>query len=135
MNDTPHVAQNNGRRGGSAVDARTMRHASYAVSQKKRKRSEECFGWLKDIALLRKLKHRGLFKVGWIFAFAAAAYNLVRYASSFRFRLRPDEALVSLRAAKTARGTKHPPSEREKHPKTGQSKKSRSTMPGFPAHY
>ena len=78
MKVTPHVAQNDGRRGGSAVDARTTRHASYAVSQKKRKRIEECFGWLKDIALLRKLKHRGLFKVGWIFTFAAAAYNLVR---------------------------------------------------------
>ena len=39
---------------------------------------EECFGWMKDIALLRKLKHRGLNKVGWIFSFAAAAYNLVR---------------------------------------------------------
>jgi len=49
-----------------------------AISQKKRKRIEECFGWLKDIALLRKLKHRGLFKVGWIFTLAAAAYNLVR---------------------------------------------------------
>ena len=46
--------------------------------QKKRKCIEECFGWLKDIALLRKLKHRGLFKVAWIFTFAAAAYNLVR---------------------------------------------------------
>jgi hypothetical protein len=78
MNVTPHVAQNDGRRGGSAVDARTTRHASYTISQKKRKRIEECFGWLKDIALLRKLKHRGLFKVGWIFTFAAAAYNLVR---------------------------------------------------------
>jgi hypothetical protein len=78
MNVTPHVAQNDGRRGGSAVDARTTRHASYAMSQKKRKRIEECFGWLKDIALLRKLKHRGLFKVGWIFTFAAAVYNLVR---------------------------------------------------------
>lgn len=78
MNVTPHVAQNDGRRGGSAVDARTTRHPSYAVSQKKRKRIEECFGWLKDIALLRKLKHRGLFKVGWIFTIAAAAYNLVR---------------------------------------------------------
>jgi IS5 family transposase len=75
---TPHVAQNDGRRGGSAIDARTTRHAGYRVSQKKRKRIEECFGWLKDIALLRKLKHRGLFKVGWIFTFAAAAYNLVR---------------------------------------------------------
>jgi transposase len=78
MHVTPHVAQNDGRRGGSAVDARTTRHTSYAMSQKKRKRIEECFGWLKDIALLRKLKHRGLFKVGWIFTFAAAAYNLVR---------------------------------------------------------
>src|SRR5271165_7088855 len=78
MNVTPHVAQNTGRPGGSAIDARTTRHSGYAVSQKKRKRIEECFGWLKDIALLRKLKHRGLFKVAWIFTFAAAAYNLVR---------------------------------------------------------
>jgi transposase len=78
MNVTPHVAQNNGRRGGSAIDARTTRHAGYDVSQKKRKRIEECFGWLKDIALLRKVKHRGLFNVAWIFNFAAAAYNLVR---------------------------------------------------------
>src|SRR5271163_3755987 len=75
---TPHVAQNDGRRGGSAIDARTTRHAGYGVSQKKRKRIEECFGWLKDIALLRKVRHRGLFKVAWIFTFAAAAYNLVR---------------------------------------------------------
>jgi transposase len=78
MNVTPHVAQNNGRRGGSAIDARTTRHAGYDISQKKRKRIEECFGWLKDIALLRKMKHRGLFNVAWIFTFAAAAYNLVR---------------------------------------------------------
>ena len=78
MNVTPHVARNRGRRGGSAIDARTTRHPGYVVSQRKRKRIEECFGWLKDIALLRKLKHRGLFRVGWIFTFAAAAYNLVR---------------------------------------------------------
>jgi transposase len=78
INVTPHVAQNTARPGGSAIDARTTRHAGYDRSQKKRKRIEECFGWLKDIALMRKLKHRGLFKVGWIFTFAAAAYNLVR---------------------------------------------------------
>jgi hypothetical protein len=78
MNVTPHVAQNDGRRRGSAIDARTTRHAGYPESQKKRKRIEECFGWLKDIALLRKLKHRGILRVGWIFTFAAAAYNLVR---------------------------------------------------------
>jgi hypothetical protein len=38
---------------------------------------EECFGWLKTIALLRKARHRGFFKVGWVFTFAATAYNLV----------------------------------------------------------
>jgi transposase len=75
---TPHVAQNLERPGGSAIDARTTQHAGYAISQRKRKRIEECFGWLKTIALLRKVRHRGIFKVGWDFAFAAAAYNLVR---------------------------------------------------------
>ena len=75
---TPHVAQNDGRRGGSAIDERTTRHESYRISQVKRKRIEECFGWLKTIALLRKVRHRGIFKVDWVFAFACAAYNLVR---------------------------------------------------------
>jgi len=75
---TPHVAQNLGRRGGSAIDGRTTRHPGYAISQRKRKRIEECFGWLKTIARLRKLRHRGVCKVDWIFTFACAAYNLVR---------------------------------------------------------
>ena len=75
---TPHVAQNLKRRGGSAIDSRTTQHKGYAISQKKRKRIEECFGWLKTIALLRKVHHRGTLKVDWIFTFACAAYNLVR---------------------------------------------------------
>jgi len=75
---TPHVAQNLKRNGGSAIDSRTTRHSGYQVSQKKRKRIEECFGWLKTIALMRKVRHRGIEKVGWVFTFAAAAYNLVR---------------------------------------------------------
>ena len=75
---TPHVAQNTARSGGSAIDQRTTRHEGYAVSQKKRKRIEESIGWVKQIALLRKMKHRGLEKVAWLFTFAAAAYNLVR---------------------------------------------------------
>ena len=75
---TPHVAQNLKRRGGSAIDGRTTRHAGYALSQKKRKRIEECFGWLKTIALMRKVRHRGVNRVHWIFTFACAAYNLVR---------------------------------------------------------
>jgi transposase len=75
---TPHVAQNTKRSGGSAIDARTTRHSGYAVSQRKRKRIEECFGWLKTIALMRKVRQRGIEKVCWVFTFAAAAYNLVR---------------------------------------------------------
>ena len=78
MNVTPHVAQNVMRRGGSAIDNRTARQAGYAVSQRKRKRIEECFGWLKTVGLLRKVRHRGVEKVGWLFTFAAATYNLVR---------------------------------------------------------
>jgi transposase len=78
LNVTPHVAQNLKRSGGSAVDGRTTRHNGYDVSQRKRKRIEECFGWLKTIALMRKVRHRGIEKVGWLFTFAAAAYKLVR---------------------------------------------------------
>jgi IS5 family transposase len=76
-NVTPHVAQNNTRRR-SAIDNRTTRHPGYEISQKKRKRIEEIFGWLKTVGLLGKLRHRGLAKVRWIFTFAVAAYNLVR---------------------------------------------------------
>ena len=75
---TPHVAQNTKRTGGSAIDRRTTRYDGYSISQRKRKRIEESFGWLKTIALMRKVRHRGIFKVGWVFTFAAAAYNLVR---------------------------------------------------------
>ena len=74
---TPHVAQHTtGRR--SAIDGRTTCHPGYAVSQQKRKRVEEVFGWLKTIGLLRKVKLRGVQRVGWLFTFAAAVYNLVR---------------------------------------------------------
>jgi transposase len=78
MNVTPHVAQNEKRPGGSAIDGRTTRHDGYQISMRKRKRIEEVFGWLKTVALLRKTRHRGVFRVGWVFTFAAAAYNLVR---------------------------------------------------------
>ena len=61
---TPHVAQNVNRNGGSAIDGRTTRREGYEVSQRKRKRIEECFGWLKTIALIRKVRHRGIEKVG-----------------------------------------------------------------------
>jgi IS5 family transposase len=74
---TPHVAQNNsGRR--SAIDERTTRHPGYEVSQRKRKRVEEIFGWLKTVAGLRKTRHRGLDRVDWMFTLGVTAYNLVR---------------------------------------------------------
>ncbi len=74
---TPHVSQNKkGRR--SAIDGRTTRHPGYAISQRKRKRVEEVFGWLKTVGGLRKTRHRGRELVGWMFTFALGAYNLVR---------------------------------------------------------
>jgi transposase len=74
---TPHVAQNNTNRS-SALDGRTTRHAGYAVSQRKRKRVEEIFGWMKTIGLMRKVRHRGRELVKWMFTYTAAAYNLMR---------------------------------------------------------
>ncbi len=74
---TPHVAQNDTHRK-SAIDARTTRHAGYAVSQAKRKRVEEIFGWLKTVGVMRKTRHRGTQRVGWMFTFSLATYNLVR---------------------------------------------------------
>jgi transposase len=75
MNATPHVAQKVKH---SAIDGRTTRHPGYGISQQKRKRVEEIFGWIKTIGGMRKLRHRGLELVSWMFTFAAAAYNLVR---------------------------------------------------------
>ncbi|MHB8756202.1 MAG: IS5 family transposase [Candidatus Acidiferrales bacterium] len=77
MKVTPHVAQNNKNRR-SAIDGRTTEHPGYALSQKKRKRIEESFGWMKSIGMLKKVKLRGREKVSWLFTFVAAVYNLYR---------------------------------------------------------
>src|SRR5579864_6228946 len=74
---TPHVAQNNTHRS-SAIDGRTTRHRGYEISQQKRKRVEQSFGWMKMVGLLRKVKLRGIRKVSWWFTFVGAAYNLTR---------------------------------------------------------
>ena len=76
LNVTPHVAQNTTRR--SAIDGRTTRHPGYAVSQRIRKRVEEAFGWIKTTGGLRKTRHRGTARVGWMFTLTAAAANLIR---------------------------------------------------------
>lgn len=73
---TPHVAY-------SAIDGRTTHHEGYDISTVKRKRIEECFGWMKNIRLMRKLRHRGKALINQIFLFTAAAYNLVRMRRLF----------------------------------------------------
>jgi transposase len=75
---TPHVAQNTSGRRRSAIDGRTTQHPGYAVSQRKRKRVEEIYGWLKTIGLQRQTRFRGTARVEWMFVFATAAYNLLR---------------------------------------------------------
>ena len=84
---TPHVTAHTGRRGGSAVDGRTTRHAGYGISQRIRKRVEEIFGWLKTIAGVRRSRFRGRERTEMQVAWAGAAYNMLRMA-----KLCPQEA-------------------------------------------
>ena len=77
LNVTPHVAQNtSGRR--SAIDRRTTRHPGYALSQRLRARIEEAFGWIKTTGGLKKTRHCGTARVGWLFTLTAVACNLIR---------------------------------------------------------
>lgn len=78
---TPQVAQNLNGYGGSAIDARTTRHAGYRLSQRFRKRIEECFGWGKQDRLLRRPKLRGRAKIGWLMELSMVGYNMVRMAN------------------------------------------------------
>lgn len=75
---TPHVAQNDGRAGGSAIDARTTRWPGYSISQKKRKCIEQVFGWSKTVGRIRQAMYRGLQRVDQLFLLTQAAYNLTR---------------------------------------------------------
>ena len=75
---TPHVAQNITAYRGSNIDGRTTRHVGYRLSQVIRKRIEDATGWIKAIGGMAHTKLRGLPRVGWMFTFKAAAYNLIR---------------------------------------------------------
>jgi transposase len=77
---TPHVACNDTRRGGSAIDARTTRHAGYALSQTMRKRIEEHFGWGKTVGRIRQTVYRGLNRVDQHFKLTMTASNILRMA-------------------------------------------------------
>ena len=88
-NVTPHIAidghvTKNGKTRRTAVDRRITRHAGYLISQCIRKRVEEGFGYIKTVAPLRKTRHRGTTRVGFMFTLAAAAYNLVRIPKLLR---------------------------------------------------
>jgi hypothetical protein len=72
---TPHVAQKVRH---SAVDGRTTRHPGYAISQKRRKKIEEPFGWAKTVGPMAQTMPRGVSRVGAQFTFTMAACNLAR---------------------------------------------------------
>jgi len=80
---TPHIAVQDhltktGKRRRTRIDGRTTRHPGYRTSQRRRKRIEEIFGWVKASAGLAKTKFRGQRRVDASFTLALAAYNLVR---------------------------------------------------------
>jgi IS5 family transposase len=77
-NITPHVACNDQRPGGSAIDGRTSRHAGYEASIKVRKRIEEGFGWAKTIGQMRQVKVRGKARVNDVFMLTFIGWNLTR---------------------------------------------------------
>ena len=66
---TPHVAQNDTTKA-SAIDRRTTRHRGYGMSRARRFMVERVPAWLKNVALLRKVKHRGRQRIDWMFVFA-----------------------------------------------------------------
>lgn len=81
-NITPHVAQNiHARKFKSAVDGRTTSHQGYAISQRKRKRVEEIFGWLKQFSIMRRPHFRGLRNIEYQFKIGVAVYNTLRIAN------------------------------------------------------
>jgi IS5 family transposase len=81
---TPHVAANTERRGGSAIDGRTTRHAGYAVSQRLRKRVEEILGWSKTVVGMRRSRFKGRERTQLFALIVGTAYNLMRMAKILR---------------------------------------------------
>ena len=72
---TPHVAQEARH---SAIDRRTTQHTGYAMSQRRRKKIEETFGWAKTVGGMAQTVHRGLDRVCAQFTMTMAACNLAR---------------------------------------------------------
>jgi transposase len=76
----PHIAKKKSC-GSALIDGRVTRHPGYEISQQKRKRVEEIFGWLKSVGPFRQVKWRGIMKVGWMWRFGLATYNVLRIAN------------------------------------------------------
>jgi IS5 family transposase len=83
---TPHVAQNLNRIGGSAIDGRTIRHPGYEVSERSKKRIEQCFGWGKLIRPIRQVMVKELDKVDQLLTLTMTAYNLTRLRTLAQLR-------------------------------------------------
>ncbi|MGQ0523801.1 MAG: transposase, partial [Betaproteobacteria bacterium] len=75
----PHIARIE-TRNAPGLDARTTRHEGYAISQRKRKRIEEIFGWMKTVGGFRKSRFVGIAKTQLAAYMVGAAYNLLRIA-------------------------------------------------------
>lgn len=73
----PHVATRADRKV-KGLDGRTTKKKNYEISQRIRKRVEECIGWIKEVGGLRRVKVRGLQRVGLHAWLVGSAYNLVR---------------------------------------------------------
>lgn len=78
-NIRPHIARIEGRKT-PGLDGRTTRTEGYKVSQRKRKRIEEIFGWLKTVGGMRKTRFIGEARTQIAAYLSAAAYNLLRIA-------------------------------------------------------
>lgn len=75
----PHIARIDGRKT-PGLDGRTSCTEGYKISQRKRKRVEEIFGWLKTVGGMRKTRFIGEARTQIAAYLSAAAYNLLRIA-------------------------------------------------------
>lgn len=76
----PHIARIEARTT-PGLDDRTTRHENYRVSQRKRKRIEEIFGWMKSVGGLRRTRFIGQARTQLAAYLVGAAYNLLRMSN------------------------------------------------------
>lgn len=87
---TPHVAEYvNGNLGKNGLNALERADERFSISQRRRKRIEEVFGWGKLTGSLRQIKLRGLERVDWFYRMVMVGYNLVRMRKLIPIPARP----------------------------------------------